>query len=156
MHRPLLWPCQRSEVSLTTVTSNGLQLLFGRSLFLGAITWSRFVERPCDFPLRSGLHSLILMTMKTISVSEAKSSLSEQIRRVQKGGTVVITDRGRPVARLVGIASVLKDADWIVELEREGLLRRPIAELSADFLAGPRPNDSNVLAALLEDREDRL
>ncbi len=94
--------------------------------------------------------------MKTISVSEAKSSLSEQIRRVQKGGTVVITDRGRPVARLVGIASVLKDADWIVELEREGLLRRPIAELSADFLAGPRPNDSNVLAALLEDREDRL
>ena len=38
-----------------------------------------------------------------VSVYEAKSSLSKLLARVERGGDVVITRSGRPVARLVPI-----------------------------------------------------
>jgi len=39
--------------------------------------------------------------MKTLSISEAKATLSQQLRHVRRGEVIVITDRGMPVARLV-------------------------------------------------------
>jgi len=41
--------------------------------------------------------------MKTVAIYEAKNHLSELLAAVEKGETVSITRRGRPVARLVGI-----------------------------------------------------
>ena len=38
--------------------------------------------------------------MKTATIPEAKNRLSALIDRVRHGETVIITDRGRPVARL--------------------------------------------------------
>ena len=39
--------------------------------------------------------------MRTVSVSEAKNSLSALLREIRGGATVIITDRGVPVARLL-------------------------------------------------------
>ena len=39
--------------------------------------------------------------MKKATITEAKNQLSALIDRVRHGETIVITDRGRPVARLV-------------------------------------------------------
>jgi prevent-host-death family protein len=39
--------------------------------------------------------------MKRAGIREARQNLSALIEEVSKGGEVVITDRGRPVARLV-------------------------------------------------------
>ena len=41
------------------------------------------------------------MKQKALSVAEAKATLSDAIRAVESGATVVITRRGKPVAALV-------------------------------------------------------
>lgn len=38
----------------------------------------------------------------SVGIRELKSSLSGYIRRASRGEAIVITDRGRPVARLIG------------------------------------------------------
>ena len=39
-----------------------------------------------------------------VSVQEAKSHLSELLRRVERGEEIVITRRGKPIARLIKVA----------------------------------------------------
>lgn len=51
------------------------------------------------------------MPRKALSVAEAKAGLSDAIRDVEAGGTVVITRHGKPVAALVR-------ADELTALER--------------------------------------
>jgi prevent-host-death family protein len=41
--------------------------------------------------------------MRTAGVREARQALSQLLEDVQKGREIVITDRGRPVARLVPV-----------------------------------------------------
>ena len=49
--------------------------------------------------------------MKSTSISEAKNRLSAYIDRVRRGETVVITDRGKPVARLTLVEPTAKDEE---------------------------------------------
>lgn len=95
------------------------------------------------------------MTMKTISVSEAKATLSEQIRKVGRGEEIVILDRGRPVARLVGVANQDEDSE-LDDLERLGLIRRGKA-LPKSFWKLPLADDpqATLRAAIDDEREDR-
>jgi prevent-host-death family protein len=48
--------------------------------------------------------------MKEIAVYEAKTRFSELLVEVGQGGQVVITRRGQPVARLVGVAGARRGA----------------------------------------------
>ena len=77
--------------------------------------------------------------MRTAGVREARQDLTSLLDEVRKGREVVLTDRGRPVARLVPVRS-----------------SRPFPDLkkvrtAAGPLAGARLSE-----ALLADREDRL
>jgi len=65
--------------------------------------------------------------MKRASISEAKNGLSALIDRVRHGETVIIEDRGLPVAQLTPVAgrSDTSDADRLARLERQGILRPP-------------------------------
>jgi len=76
--------------------------------------------------------------MRSAGVREARQNLTELLDAVKKGREVVITDRGRPVARLVP----LERRDSFPDLAR---VRRAFR--------GPDPRLSQ---AVLEDREDRL
>lgn len=49
------------------------------------------------------------MGERTIGIRELKSKLSECVREVKRGGTVVVTEHGRAVARLVPEADSLDD-----------------------------------------------
>lgn len=61
----------------------------------------------------------------TAGVREAKARLSRLIREVQRGREWVITERGRPVARLVPIpARDLPMEERVRRLEESGLLER--------------------------------
>ena len=65
--------------------------------------------------------------MKTASISEAKNRLSAYIDRVRRGETVLITDRGNPVARHAPLepgSKVQQDAK-LAELARMGIIRLP-------------------------------
>ena len=61
--------------------------------------------------------------MQSISVGirEAKISLSKLMKSVQKGREVIITDRGKPVGKIVPVSEVpLPLTDRVNEMERQG------------------------------------
>jgi prevent-host-death family protein len=78
-----------------------------------------------------------------VSIGEVKARLSEYVRRARAGEGVVITDRGRPVARLGPLAGA-------------GLVRAPERGLDPGFLDAPRPADpeGRSLAVVLEERAE--
>ncbi|MCC7122343.1 MAG: type II toxin-antitoxin system prevent-host-death family antitoxin [Gammaproteobacteria bacterium] len=98
--------------------------------------------------------------MKTATVSEVKNRLSELLRRVRRGESVVILDRETPIARIEPIAATLSDGDErLSELERAGVLRRPTRKPAADILRTlppmPKVKGSAVAAVLAERDEGR-
>jgi prevent-host-death family protein len=42
--------------------------------------------------------------MKSVKIAELKDRLSEHLRSVERGAEVTVTDRSRPIARIVPIA----------------------------------------------------
>jgi prevent-host-death family protein len=50
--------------------------------------------------------------MTEVSVAEAKAHLSELLDRVERGEELVITRRGRPVAKVSGMKRKLEPIDW--------------------------------------------
>ena len=94
--------------------------------------------------------------MEIATVSGLKTSLSAYLRQVKAGEEVLITERGRPIARLLPITGPSSLAEHLNEMERKGLLRRPKAPLPADFWDWPRPVDADatVRAAVSREREE--
>ena len=96
--------------------------------------------------------------MRTASISETKAKLSALLDLVRAGETVTITDRGRPVARLVPAAGGDAEGDEarLQRLERAGLIRRPKRKLDVEaFLARPRVDlGGGVVELLLEERRE--
>lgn len=59
----------------------------------------------------------------TVGIREAKINLSRILRRVRHGAEVVITDRGKPVGRIVPVRTSAAGLDALVsELEARGVL----------------------------------
>ena len=93
--------------------------------------------------------------MANVSVSVLKARLSEFLRRVRAGDTLVVTDRGAPVA----IVSPLPEGDFdstMNALIEQGLVRPPSAALPGDFWSRPRPKDPSgrCRAAVLQERSE--
>lgn len=96
------------------------------------------------------------MAERRVSIARLKARLSEYLGRVRAGEAVVITDRGRPVARLGPLAGDAALEGRLAELARAGLVRPPSARLEPSFLRAPRPSDpeGRSLAAVLEERAE--
>jgi len=93
--------------------------------------------------------------MKIAPVSDLKARLSEYLNQVKAGMEVLITDRGKPVARLVPILRSKDLKESLVRMEKQGLIRLGSGKLPKDFWRMDRPDDPRglVLKALLEERE---
>jgi len=93
--------------------------------------------------------------MKTAAVSELKARLSEYLNQVKAGMEVLITDRGKPVARPVPISRSNDFKEPLTRMEKQGLIRLGSGKLPKDFWRMHRPDDPEglVLKALLEERE---
>jgi prevent-host-death family protein len=95
--------------------------------------------------------------MLSIGIAELKASLSEVLGRVKDGGEVVITERGRPIARILPLAGIAAHGARVAELIGKGRLRPPEEPMDVEsFLKLPWPEDprGSVLAALLAEREE--
>ncbi len=95
--------------------------------------------------------------MRTATLTETKNRLSALIDQVRHGETILILDRGRPVARLMSVlAEESESAEGRVSrLERQGILRRAAAPKVAELFHCKRPrakNGGSILEALLEER----
>jgi prevent-host-death family protein len=96
------------------------------------------------------------MSEKLVSVAVLKARLSEFLRNVRAGETVVVTDRGQPVARLTPLEGVPALAGRLQELVAAGLVRRPLRAPDAAEADVNRPADpeGRSLGGVLEERAE--
>jgi prevent-host-death family protein len=94
--------------------------------------------------------------MKTTTVSKLKASLSEYLRSVKAGEEVLVTARGRPIAKLIPSASSKSLPDHLVEMEKQGLVKLGSGKLPKGFWNLPRPKDPKglVVKAVIREREE--
>jgi prevent-host-death family protein len=96
--------------------------------------------------------------MKKASITEAKNGLSALIDSVKAGASVLIMDRGRPVARLEPIGSGADTADArLTRLIRDGIVRPARAPLPRSFFTRELPSlkgDASAVEALLDERRE--
>lgn len=101
-------------------------------------------------------HRLGRNPLKRASIAGLKAKLSEYLDAVKSGEEIIVTERGKPVARLVPVSDPERMESRLAQLIRAGLARPPREPLRPDFWKLPRPKDpeGRVLAALLEEREE--
>lgn len=96
--------------------------------------------------------------MPRASVSELKARLSAYLDMVRQGEDVLVTDRGRLIARLTPVRGGELEEGRRELLLRSGRLQAPSAPLPDGFWDLPGPNDpeGRSLAALLAEREEEM
>jgi prevent-host-death family protein len=96
--------------------------------------------------------------MKSATITEAKNGLSALIDRVRAGESIVITDRGIPVAVLEPATRLMEPEERLAKLERAGLLRRAKDPSAILKLLETPPirlkGDASLLSAVLAEREE--
>jgi prevent-host-death family protein len=98
--------------------------------------------------------------MKTVGLRELKNNLSAYVRKARKGQTVVITDRGEAVAKLVSPGVSDEEEHPLAEMARRGEVRlgqKMTPEEKAKFYMRRGPpllhgiTSAEILDALRED-----
>jgi antitoxin (DNA-binding transcriptional repressor) of toxin-antitoxin stability system len=94
--------------------------------------------------------------MKIVNLSDTENNLRALVGQVQQGETILILDRGRPVARMKAVQRDGDDPEGrLARLEQQGLLRRGFAPPPREILMArpPQPSEgASVLEALLAER----
>jgi prevent-host-death family protein len=89
----------------------------------------------------------------SIGIREAKINLSKLLKNVQKGEEIIITDRGKPVGKIVPVTQEsLSLAERINRLERQGWIA-PQKKEKQGPLPSPLPLPDEIAQKYLE--EDR-
>ena len=96
------------------------------------------------------------MIQERVSIGQLKARLSEYLRRATAGREIVVTDRGRPVARLIGLEGELDMESRVLELVDTGKANGPQHPLDLGLLQKLRPSDPDgrSLEAVLEERAE--
>lgn len=96
--------------------------------------------------------------MKIVGITEAKNRLSALIDLVRSGESVLIMDRGRPVARLESAVGIGEEGDGrLSRLERAGIVRKAKGKLDKAITRSspPRPRKGgDILGSLLDERRN--
>jgi prevent-host-death family protein len=75
--------------------------------------------------------------MRSMGIAELKALLSETLARVKDGEEVLVTEHGRPIARILPLSAALP-AEATQQLVRAGLVRAPEKPLDETFWKLPR------------------
>jgi prevent-host-death family protein len=94
--------------------------------------------------------------MTTVSITDLKAGLSAFLDIVRGGNEVLVTDRGRPIARLIPVRGEELAEGRREMLQRSGRLHGPSTALPADYWTRPRPADADghSLRSILDERND--
>ncbi len=96
--------------------------------------------------------------MRAVGLKVLKNKLSEYVRLVASGETVLVTDRDRVVAELVppreGRSPLVADA-MLAEAVRQGWITPPVLPASGPPPRKPVMTLRQLLQELQQDREDR-
>jgi len=127
----------------------------GAGAWGGGATLVSFGSRETTCDLMSLFEKTIMASrvlVKTVSISTLKASLSEFLDVVRKGHEVIITDRGRPVARLLPVEGDTARDELRARLIREGVLSPPRRGRSRKLVPPSGKRSSGLVAALIEER----
>jgi prevent-host-death family protein len=97
--------------------------------------------------------------MKKASITEAKNNLSALIDRLQGGSSILIVDRGRPVARLEPVTADHDDrhSGKLSRLVRDGIVRPRRNVLPRTLFSKQPPRakaGASAVDALLQERRE--
>jgi prevent-host-death family protein len=95
--------------------------------------------------------------MRTAAVSELKAKLSDYLKHVKAGEEVIVTERGKAIARVVPFTRSGPTPAEYEEMVRAGVIRPAKKKgLPPDFWDRPRAADPEglLLKAVLEEREE--
>lgn len=93
--------------------------------------------------------------MGTTTITQAKNGLSALIDRVQAGESIVILERGRPVARLEPVVGYSDPAGRLARLERAGIIKIGKGAPPLELLRTPGPKlkpGFSLVDAVIEER----
>jgi len=91
------------------------------------------------------------MTQTSVGIREFKAQLSSYVRQVKAGATLVITDRGEPVGRIVPMSPSAEER--LAMLARVGLVAWSGNKLPSLAPVAHTRGRQTVADLLLEDRE---
>lgn len=94
--------------------------------------------------------NMIIMQTTEIGIRELKTHLSALLRRVKRGESLTVTDRGTPVARIVPARVSSRDA--MAALQEAGLVEWSGEKFSPQEPRAVVKNRRSVSDLLLEDR----
>lgn len=85
-----------------------------------------------------------------VAISDLRAHLSDWLERARQGADVVITDRGLPVARLLGL-----DATATIErLTAEGVIGRPERSVRPVASGRPRPRSRRPVSGIVSEQRN--
>jgi len=87
----------------------------------------------------------------TVGIRDLKAQLSHYIRQVKSGNTVIITERGKPVGRIVPVEVSLEEK--IQELIQSGFLVWNGQKLKPTAPVAENKGEKTIAEMVLEDRE---
>ena len=95
--------------------------------------------------------------MRSATISNLKAKLSEYVAWVKRGEEVLVTERGKPVARLVPVAPDTAEDERIQALVKRGVVRPGTGDMRdlLPHLPVCRVREGAVLEALEEERRDQ-
>ncbi|MGN6089745.1 MAG: type II toxin-antitoxin system Phd/YefM family antitoxin [Actinomycetales bacterium] len=83
-----------------------------------------------------------------VAVSRLRAELAVWIERAQSGEDIVVTERGKPVARLVGVDS----APLLERLARQGVIRPPQSPTRPTATGAPRARTRQPVSDLVTEQ----
>jgi prevent-host-death family protein len=95
------------------------------------------------------------MNHYSVGVREAKVNLSKLLKKVKKGQEIIITDRGKPVGKIVALPSKgLSLIERIEQLEDRGLIG-PLPRWRSTTFPAPLPASDEIAQKYLREDRDR-
>lgn len=95
------------------------------------------------------------MERSVVGARELKTRLGTYLRRVREGRTLLVTDRGEPIAELRPVPAAKSVPAVLLKLSHTRAVTLPVRKAMAAFR--PIQNRGGALSdAVIEDREDRV
>jgi prevent-host-death family protein len=95
--------------------------------------------------------------MRTTNIAELKNHLSSFLADVKRGEEILISDRNKPIAKIVPLHNTSEFTAEELALAAAGVLRLPEeSEVSEAFLKEKRPNlkSETVIQAVKDERDE--
>lgn len=95
------------------------------------------------------------MLSKSLGIRDVKINLSKVMKKVKEGQEVIITERGKPIGRIIPFSQKKLSLDDRIRILEEQGLTDPLPKNSARRLPPPLPGPEGVAQKYLQEGRNR-